>query len=244
MSSRRVPLRGIYFVTDPAMTLASRERKSQAISTDRLWHTQAIDATVETIEQALRAGVTTVQLRWKQVDSGYFLDLAKAASEVTQGRAQLIINDRVDVFLAARESDCAVDGVHIGQTDIHPTLVRALIGDDAQLGWSVSLPRDLDEALELTEVIDSAGVGALRETSTKTDAPPSLGLEGIARIAQRLPLPVTAIGGIGVDDVAPLASRVHNVAVVSAIAAAQDPFQAAAQLVEAFKTGQKTEEQA
>lgn len=157
------------------MTMAARSLENSGISTDRQWHARCIDTTVDAISQAIEAGVTTVQIRWKNVDSGYMLSLVEAAAEVVSPRADVIINDRIDVFLAARHRGLAVNGVHIGQTDLDPVVVRALIGADAQLGWSVSAPHELARANELSEYVTSAGVGGLHDTSTKTDAPPALG---------------------------------------------------------------------
>lgn len=227
------PRPGIYLVTDPPLSLAThapeRHFRSEA---ER--HSAAIDLTTQLVETVVAAGVSTVQLRWKNVDARYFYDLSLAVSDVTAGTADLIINDRVDVYLAAREAGAQLAGVHIGQTDLHPSSVRKLIGQDAQIGWSVSQPAEIAEANRLADVIDSAGVGVLRTTATKTDAPPPLGFDGIARLADELKVPTTAIGGIKTADIAHLAPSVHNIAVVSALVASPAPGQEAREMVRLF----------
>lgn len=248
MSKRPEPREGIYLVTDPPMSMACIGQPISAESTDRAWHHRAIDETVTLINAAAEAGVTTVQLRWKNVDAGYLFDLVREAAHTLSAREnrtakdagflpQLIINDRVDVFLAAREAGIHVDGVHVGQTDLPARSTRALVGESAQIGWSASTPSELDEARALGNAIDCIGVAVVRHTATKTDAPDALGVSGIDEIARNISLPVIAIGGIIRDDIPAIAaSHIHSAAVVSAIVAAEDPGEAAADLVDLWNS--------
>ena len=214
---------GIYFVTDPDLACPDG---SEA---------QKIDTTAHQVEAAIAAGVPTIQLRWKPCDAGPLLALAKAC---VSERATFLINDRVDVFLAARAAGLPVAGVHIGQSDLPARLVREIVGPHAHIGWSAASAQELQEARELVGVIDSIGVGVVRDTATKTDAPPPLGVEGIAAIARDFPLPVVAIGGIKYPDIAPIAAAgIHSAAVVSAIACAADPGAACGELVAAWQQG-------
>ncbi|MDO5728492.1 MAG: thiamine phosphate synthase [Actinomycetaceae bacterium] len=230
-------------MTDPPMSMARIGEPSRAESTNRTWHHRAIDETVALVSAAAEAGVSTIQLRWKNVDAGYLFDLvreaARALSTGSNGATsgahplpQLIVNDRIDVFVAAREAGIHVDGVHVGQTDLPARSTRVLVGDSAQIGWSASTPSELDDARALGTVIDCLGVAVVRSTATKTDAPDALGVSGIDEIARSISLPVIAIGGIIRDDIPAIAaSQIHSAAVVSAIVAAEDPGEAAADLV-------------
>lgn len=249
MNHRPTPLPGIYLVTDPGMSMMRIGEVVQAESTDVAWHHRAIDETVKLAVAAQDAGVTTIQLRWKNVDAGYFLILAREVSTAlaarkakhsTPGRMQVIINDRVDVYCAARDEGLRVDGIHIGQTDLPPTHARALAGPDAQIGWSASTPTELQEARKLSATIDCLGVGVVRNTSTKSDAPDALGIRGIDRIARAEHFPIIAIGGIDPADIPAIAaSRIHSAAVVSAIVAAEDPGEAARALVDLWNTAKE-----
>ncbi|MDO5672345.1 MAG: thiamine phosphate synthase [Actinomycetaceae bacterium] len=214
---RPLPL-GIYLVTDPPMSGGVKE-------------------TLAAIVASVDAGVTTVQIRWKNAPGGIFLDLALRTHELVGTKAAIIINDRIDVFLAARAQGTELSGVHIGQDDLPPVQVRDLIGPDALLGYSAGTPAELARANSLPPgIIDHIGVGVLRSTLTKQDAPPALGVEGINAIAKAQALPVVAIGGIKTSDIPGLASGgVHAAAIVSGILAATDPGPAAKEYVDLWR---------
>jgi thiamine-phosphate pyrophosphorylase len=187
------------------------------------------------VKAAVDGGITTVQLRCKDLPAAHFLDIVSACAKHTSGRAALLVNDRVDVFLAARANGADVQGVHIGQRDLPAPLVRALIGPDAVLGLSASRDHEIETANRLNAfapfTIDYLGVGAVHATPTKKDAPAPLGHAGLARAVGLSELPVIAIGGIDAADVVPLAGTgTAGVAVVRAICAAGDPRAAAMNL--------------
>ena len=241
---RIAPAPGIYLVTDPGQAMARIGKPSTAESTDHKWHDRAIAETLATIEGAVNAGVSTVQFRWKNVDAGYLLDLVLAGARVVDGRAQLIVNDRIDVFLAAQEAGANLTGVHIGQTDLPPELVREMVGD-AQVGWSAASPEEMARANALGGVIDCVGVASVHETHSKDDAPEPLGTAGIAQIAAESTHPIIAIGGITKADIAPIASTyIHSAAVISAIASANDPAAAARDLVNIWNETKSSKRQA
>lgn len=226
MISRTADVRGIYFVTDPDQTAA-------------VTGADPLASTARYVRAAVDAGVTMVQVRWKNADAGPVLDLvAKCAEAIAEssGTAVLVVNDRVDVFLAARDLDIAVDGVHVGQTDLPVETVRRLIGDDAVLGLSATTQSDLDALRALAPgTVDQIGV-QFRETATKSGTPGGLGVDGMANYVRLSPVPVVAIGGITASDLASLAQiGVHQAALVSAIASAKDPGSAAAELVRGFQ---------
>lgn len=192
---------------------------------------------LDTVTAAVEGGATCVQLRAKDSDGGPFLDEVLAVARAVGERVPVIVNDRVDVFLAARALGAAVAGVHVGQSDLPAPVVRRLIGDGAYLGLSIGTE---EEALRAREegAADHVGLSVLRGTATKTDTPDVLGFEGCERLKALVGMPSVAIGGVGVADMAQLARiGVDGGAVVSAICCADDPAAAAAQLLAAWNEG-------
>lgn len=177
---------------------------------------------VETVAAALDGGVTLVQLRDPHGTTRALVETARALLAVTRPRGvPLIVNDRVDVMLAA-----GADGVHVGAHDMDPATARRLIGPDAILGLSITTQAELD-TFDLGPV-DYLGVGPVFATATKPDAAPAMGVEGLAAIRLATALPIVAIGGLGLGNCsAAVAAGADGIAVVSAIMAAADPAAAA-----------------
>jgi thiamine-phosphate pyrophosphorylase len=143
----------------------------------------------------------------------------------------LIVNDRATVAVAA-----GADGLHIGQGDGDPTAARAIVGPEMILGLSVTGPADVTTVDP--GVVDYVGLGPVFASPTKADATPPLRLGGIRVVGARLTVPWVAIGGIDADNAAAImATGASGVAVVSAIAAADDPCAAAAALRRAIDDG-------
>lgn len=184
----------------------------------------------DTVRAAVAGGATCVQVRAKDADGADFLaqvcDVANAVGELVP----VLVNDRVDVYLAARRLGAPVAGVHVGQRDLPATVVRELIGDDAYLGLSAASPEALSAATA-EGACDHLGVGAVRATATKADAPAGIGTDGVSRLAADIALPCVAIGGITPADLPALrAGGLAGAAVVSAICLADDPCAAARRL--------------
>lgn len=179
----------------------------------------------EVVDAAVGAGVAVVQLRDKIANGRELYERAVALANVVAGRATFLIDDRVDVVLAARESGARVDGVHLGQGDLPVDAARRLLGSAAVVGWTANTAEHVAAAAALPAgTLDYLGVGVIRATATKPDHPQPLGIDGFAAVAASTPLPCIAIGGVAVADVAPLrAAGAAGVAVVSAIGAADDP---------------------
>ncbi|MCW3478721.1 thiamine phosphate synthase [Neisseriaceae bacterium JH1-16] len=186
-------------------------------------------AALRTADLATRNGVTVVQLRAPEWKKRAWLALAIELKALLAPRGvPLIINDHVDIALAAD-----ADGVHVGQKDLPPEVVRQLIGPDKLLGLSASSLADLRGAD--TAVVDYVGVGPVFPTGTKKDANPVLGVAKLAELMAEKSLPVVAIGGIGIAQAAEvIAAGVDGVAVVSAICAAADAAAASVQLTAAI----------
>lgn len=179
---------------------------------------------VTTVEQAVRGGVTVVQVREKNLSSREFLEIALAVKAVTDKyKVPLIINDRADIALAV---DAA--GLHIGQDDLPLEAARKLLGVNKIIGVSTAT---LEEALlAQNQGADYLGVGAIFPTNTKDDAD-SVSLTQLQAIKGAVHIPVVAIGGINGDNLnSVVRTGVDGSAVVSAIIAAQDPYEAACKL--------------
>lgn len=124
---------------------------------------QDIDTFSSVLTEAMKGGVTMVQVREKHGDVRAFIERALCAKSILAGTGvQLIINDRVDVALAVD-----ADGVHLGQSDMPATLARKLLGEDKILGLSVESKWQLEEAKMLP--VDYLGISAIFSTATKSD---------------------------------------------------------------------------
>ncbi|WP_285035035.1 thiamine phosphate synthase [Plantibacter sp. ME-Dv--P-095] len=184
---------------------------------------------LDVVRRAVDGGVTAVQLREKTATARELFELTLRAAELVSGRALLLVDDRVDVFLAARSAGAVVHGVHVGQSDLPVDAVRRIVGDAAVVGLTANTPAHLAAVAALPAgTVDYLGVGVIRPTATKPDHPEPLGVDGFAAIAAATQLPCVAIGGVGLADTAALRSAgAAGLAVVSAICAADDPAAAA-----------------
>lgn len=192
--------------------------------TDRTWLKGRTLADV--VEEAIKAGVTFLQLREKNLEYDAFLQLAREIKCVTDKyKIPYVINDNVQVAMAA-----GADGVHVGQGDMAAKDVRKIIGPDKILGVSA---QTVEQAVLAEENgADYIGVGSVFPTSTKLDAE-SISLETLKEICKAVSIPVVAIGGINKDNAIKLAgSGIDGIAVVSAIFAQEDITAAARELRE------------
>ncbi|MFP3154107.1 thiamine phosphate synthase [Lachnospiraceae bacterium ZAX-1] len=196
--------------------------------TDRELMTAATVA--ESVELAMIGGVTVVQLREKTASSREFYNTAAKVREITQKYGvPLIINDRLDIAIATN-----ADGVHIGQSDLPPDVVRSIIGNDKILGVSVSNIAEAKEAERLGA--DYLGVGAMYATNTKTDAA-VVSLDELAQIRKATALPLVVIGGINKTTIPNfIGTGIDGAAVVSAIVAQTDITAAARKIRELFQS--------
>jgi thiamine-phosphate pyrophosphorylase len=175
------------------------------------------------VAAAVKGGVTMVQLRDKTASTRAFIEDARALKALlAPPRVPLLVNDRIDVALAA-----GADGAHVGQADMPVALVRKLLGPKAIVGLSIT--QSAEARAEDVEFADYLGVGPIFPQLTKPDAAPTLGLEGLAEIRRITSKPIVAIGGVTAANVRAVRSAgADGVAVVSAIMGAQDPMAAAA----------------
>jgi len=194
---------------------------------------------VATAQAAVANGVTTVQVRDKNADAADLLALLVAVAQAVGERATVLVDDRVDVFLAARQHGAAVHGVHVGQRDIPVAAVRAMLGPKAIVGLTANTPAHVAAVHKLPAgTVDYLGVGAIHATQTKPGHPPALGVDGFAQFVATTHLPCVAIGGIDVADVGPLRrAGAAAVAVVSAVCTADDAAAATHKLQAAWGAG-------
>lgn len=170
----------------------------------------------QAVEAALDGGVTCLQLREKTASAGEILTLARTLLPLSRARkVPLLINDRVDIALAA-----GADGVHLGQDDLPLSDARALLGPDRILGATA---HTVEEALRAqAEGADYLGVGAMFPTGTKTDTVPT-SADTLKAICAAVSIPVVAIGGVNAENLPTLAGTgIAGAAVVSAIFSQRD----------------------
>ncbi|MDP2857332.1 MAG: thiamine phosphate synthase [Bacillota bacterium] len=188
--------------------------------------------TEEVVRCALAGGIGAIQLREKRLSDRRLLETALSLRAMTRDAgALLIINDRVDIALAA-----GADGVHVGQDDLPADAARRLLGADRILGVTVETPAEA-KAAEMAGA-DYVGTGPVYSTSTKPDAGQPYGPVLVQRIKASTTLPVVAIGGIDQHNAEEVArAGADGLAVVSAVVGRQDIEQSVRLLLEAFERG-------
>jgi thiamine-phosphate pyrophosphorylase len=133
----------------------------------------------------------------------------------------VIVNDRADI---ARIS--GADGVHVGQDDLAPVSVRAIVGDEAIVGLSTHTPEQLAAACEI-RVMTYVAIGPVFATSTKPTGLHAVGLDRVraaAEVTRARGLPLVAIGGITLDRAASvLRAGAASVAVISDLLGTGEP---------------------
>lgn len=190
--------------------------------TDRSWlNGQTL---YEQVEQALKGGVTLVQLREKGLGAEQFLQEARQIQQLCRRfGVPLIINDSIEVALAVD-----ADGVHLGQDDANAAQARQLLGKDKIIGVSA---HNVQEALQaVQDGADYLGSGAVFGSGTKTNVS-TLPMQTLREICSAVPIPVVAIGGITEQNLQQLSgSGIAGAAVVSAIFAQENIEEAAIRL--------------
>ncbi|MBC7409898.1 MAG: thiamine phosphate synthase [Arcicella sp.] len=172
---------------------------------------------------ACEGGADWVQLRVKNRAYSDWKETALRTQEVCKKfGATFIINDNAQIAL-----EIEADGVHLGKTDFSPIEAREMLGGKFIIGGTSNT---FEDVLFLHEAkVNYIGLGPFRFTKTKKNLSPILGLEGYQSILQQykmanLSLPIIAIGGITLDDVAILkANNLHGIAISSLINLAENP---------------------
>lgn len=172
----------------------------------------------EVVRRSLEGGVRAVQLREKDLSGAALYRLAAELRCLTsEFDARLIINDRLDIALAA-----GADGVHIGAGSLPVAAVRRVLGQGKIVGYSAHC---IDEALRAQDDgADFVTFGPLYPTPSKAEYGEPCGVEKLAEASSVLDIPVIALGGISPANITEaLSANVQGVAVISAILTAIDP---------------------
>ena len=186
--------------------------------------------TIVEIAASIADKATLVQLRDKHGSTRAMVEETRTLRAVLEPKGvPLLVNDRVDVALAAE-----ADGVHIGQDDIAPADARLLLGRSAIVGLSVKTVEQAKAAP--LDLLDYVAIGGVYGTTSKENTTAPIGIEGLRAIvktirARRRDYPICAIAGINAGNAADvIAAGVDGVAVISALSLATDPQKAAAEL--------------
>jgi len=181
------------------------------------------DDWLKAIEDAIRGGVTIVQYRSKsgtKTTKEMYEELLQLRELTKKYNVPLIVNDRVDLALAVD-----ADGVHIGQDDLPPEVVREILGEDKIIGISTHSLEEVERANDLP--VDYIAFGSIYRTPTK-EKPVVVGIEQLKEAKKIAKKPLVAIGGImpyNVDEV--IKAGADGVAVISAVLGFKDTYKAA-----------------
>ncbi len=181
---------------------------------------------VDVMRAAISAGATLFQYRNKlgSMRDAYAegLVLRRVAAEA---KVLFLINDRCDLALAVD-----ADGVHLGQEDLPIDLVRKVMGPTKLIGLSTH-NSDQVQASSAT-LLNYLAIGPIFTPGAKHDHEPVIGLEAITAMKQLTSLPVFAIGGIQINQVATvIQAGANGVAVISAVLNAINTEDAVTQLL-------------
>lgn len=195
-------------------------------------------STPEVVRAAIEGGIDAVQLREKETNARSRYELGLELRELTaEAGVDLIVNDRVDIAEAIN-----ADGVHVGQSDLPVSVARDLLGPEAIVGCSASTVEEARRAE--ADGADYLGVGSVYGTTSKDvpEAENGIGPERIAEVVKSVSIPVVGIGGITAGNAGPVAEAgAAGVAVISEIAAADDPAAATDALARTVETAKDLE---
>jgi thiamine-phosphate pyrophosphorylase len=198
----------------PCLTLITGRRLCQRLSLE------------EAVVRAVGGGVNVVQLREKDLAAAQLVPLADRLRAITQDKALLIVNSRLDVALL-----CAADGVHLPERGPSVAATRRLAGDGFIIGRSVHSAEEAAKAQE--EGADYVQVGAI--FPTRSHPGPAAGLGLLESVAARVTTPIVAVGGISAENVGEvMQAGARGAAVISAILDSPSPGGAARRLAEAM----------
>jgi thiamine-phosphate pyrophosphorylase len=196
---------------------------------DRIGRLHVLVDSVLLAEAALEGGAPTLQVRVKEgPDRRRFEIVAAVAERCRDAGATCIVNDRADFAVAA-----GATGVHVGADDLSVAAVRRVVAADMLVGATA---RDPVTGKRLVDAgADYLGAGPTYASSSKQGMPDPIGLEGMRAIARSVDVPVIAIAGITPARVVEvLEAGAWGVAVIAAVASADDPHRATHDLVTAI----------
>ena len=190
----------------------------------------------EEVQMVLEGGCRWIQLRLKNASDEEFRQTAMELIPLCkEHEAFLVFDDRVELAM-----EMEVHGVHLGKEDMNPLEARDIMGAGAIIGVTANTAADIIRYRNRD--IDYIGLGPFRRTTTKERLAPVLGLEGYSQVvsevrAAGMDIPITAIGGITLEDIpAIMSTGVNGVAMSSAIINAPDPVEYTARVIETLTT--------
>lgn len=184
---------------------------------------------LHTVEEALKGGVTLLQLREKDKTTREYIELAKKVHLLSKKyNIPLIIDDRIDVAIAV-----GAEGVHLGQEDMPVALARKMLGENFIIGATA---KTVEQALEATKSgADYLGVGAIYPTTTKVKTVLT-STDTLREICHAVPIPVNAIGGLNKGNTHILkGTGIAGICVVSAIMKSENPKKESKELLSIAK---------
>lgn len=182
--------------------------------TDRAWTDRK--SFMQQVEEALKGGITMLQLREKNLDEKTFTEEAVQIKKLCRKyNVPLIINDNVKVALQSE-----ADGVHVGALDTPVRQIRQTAGENFIIGATAKTIEQAKKAE--ADGADYLGVGAVFSSPTKQNAI-RITKDKLREICASVSIPAVAIGGIGLSNVSELAGGgMCGIAVVSAVFGADD----------------------
>ena len=186
------------------------------------------DLFLNKVEQALKGGVTFLQIREKDKSTRQYIELAGKVHEISRKyNVPLIVDDRIDVAMAID-----AEGVHLGQSDMPIDIAREILGEDKIIGGTTKTVEQAVEAYQ--NGADYLGVGAIYPTTTKVKTVLT-SVDTLKDICAAVPIPVNAIGGLNKDNIFVLKDApIAGICVVSAIMKAEDSYLAAKELSDTY----------
>lgn len=156
---------------------------------------------VGTVSEMVASGIRVIQYREKEKGARRMYEECLEIRKITKAAGvTFIVNDHIDLGMAV-----GADGVHIGQEDLPPEVVRSIVGEDMIIGLSTHNKSQADHSLAISDVVDYIGVGPIFSTRTKKDVCQAVGLDYLEYVVQNIPMPFVAIGGV----------KEHNIGLVS-----------------------------
>ena len=170
------------------------------------------------IEQALKGGVSFLQIREKERSTLEYIQLARKVHEISaRYKVPLVVDDRIDVAMAV-----GTEGVHLGQSDMPVDIARRILGDQMIIGATAKTVEQAKRAKEMGA--DYLGVGAIYPTTTKVKTVLT-SVDTLRDICNSVDIPANAIGGLNKDNMDVLKGvPIAGICVVSAIMKANDSY--------------------
>ena len=194
----------------------------------RCYFVTGVDEAVRVVERAKQAaagGAGVIQVRSKPITARELYALTDAvvsAVAAINPRTRVLVDDRLDIALALRDSGVA--GVHLGQDDIDVTVARQLLGPEAVIGLTTGTKALVQAANHVADVIDYIGCGPFRATPTKDSGRPPIGLSRYPELVAASTVPLVAIGDVTNQDAYDLGrAGVDGCAIVRGIMHADNP---------------------